>query len=62
MDRHPYKSSKLSYNMIKMYDIITNLKLLNLLEGQRSLTTTYLVRAQTILMETVEDLMVGEDT
>ena len=48
--------------MVDMDDIVADLKLLDFLEGEGSLTTTSLVGAQRVFMEAVEDLMVGKNT
>ena len=59
---HTHQSSKLTNTMIDMHDIVAYLKLLYLLQRQGNLATTGLIRAQIILVETIENLMVGKDT
>ena len=59
---HPHKSTELADTVIHMYHIVTNLKLLDLLQRECHLTTTGLITLQVVLMETVEDLMIGEET
>ena len=59
---HTHQSSKLANTMIDMHDIVAYLKLLYLLQRQGNLATTGLIRAQIILVETIENLMVGKDT
>ena len=58
---HAYQSAELADAVVDMHDIVANLELLNLLQRQCYLAATGLVGAQVILMEAVEDLMVGED-
>ena len=58
---HPHKSTELADTVIHMYHIVTNLKLLDLLQRECHLTTACLVALEIILMETVENLMIGEN-
>ena len=58
---HTHQSTKLTDTMINMHDIVAYLKLLYLLQCQGYLATTRLIRAQIILVETIENLMVGKD-
>ena len=58
---HTHQSTKLTDTMIDMHDIVAYLKLLYLLQRQGYLATTGLIRAQIILVETIEYLMVGKD-
>ena len=61
IDGHSYQSAKLTDAMIHMHHIVAHLELLNLLQRQRHLTTTGLVALEVVLMEAVENLMVGEE-
>ena len=45
-----------------MHHEVANLELLDLLQRERHLTATGLVALQVVLMETVEDLMIGKET
>ena len=47
--------------MIHMHHKVANLKLLDLLQREGHLTTTGLIALEVVLMETVEDLVVGKD-
>ena len=58
--RHAYQSAKLTNAVVYVYYVVAHLKLLNLLERQRHFTRACLVGRQTVLVETVEDLMVSE--
>ena len=58
--RHAYQSTELTDTMIDMHHIVADLELLDLLKCQCHLAGTCLVGAQVVLMETVEDLMVGK--
>ena len=57
-----YKTSESSHTMVDMHHVIANLKLLNLLERQCHLAPMCLITLEVVLMETVEDLMIGEET
>ena len=59
---HPHESTELADTMIHMHHIVANLKLLDLLQRKCHLTTAGLIALQVVLMETVEDLMIGEET
>ena len=59
--RHAYQSTELSHAMIYMHHEVTDLKLLDLLQRECHLTTACLVALEIILMETVENLMIGEN-
>ena len=48
--------------MIDMDHEVADFELLDLLQRERHLTTAGLVALQVVLMETVEDLMIGEET
>ena len=48
--------------MVCMYHIIAKLKLIQLLQTLCYLATSCLVALEVILMETVENLMIGKDT
>ena len=61
LDRHPNQTTELSHTMIDMYHEVANLKLLDLLQREGHLTTAGLVALEVILMETVENLVVGEE-
>ena len=62
IDGHSDQSAKLTDAVIDMYHIVAHLKLLNLLQRQCHLSTSCLIGAQVVLMETVEYLVVGKDT
>ena len=59
---HAHQSCKLTHPMIHMHHVVANLELLDLLQREGHLTTARLVALQVVLMETVEDLVVGKDT
>ena len=61
-DGHPDQSAELTHAVIDMHHEVANLELLDLLQRERHLTTTGLVALQVVLMETVEDLMIGKET
>ena len=60
--RNPYESSELTYSKVYMYDIVTRLHLLQLLHCKCHLTCPCRIAAKAVLMEAVENLMVGEET
>ena len=59
---HTHEPAKLSDAVIHMHDIVAWLHLLQFLHGERHLAGTCGVAAQTVFMEPVEYLMVGEET
>ena len=61
-DRHADKTAELTYAMIDMHHEIANLKLLDLFESKGHLSTAGLVALEVVFVETVENLVVGEDT
>ena len=60
--RHTNKPTEFPNTMIDMHHKVTNLKLLDFFQRESHLATTGLVTLKVILMETVEDLMVSEET
>ena len=60
--RHTNKPTEFSYTMIDMHHKIANLKLLDFFQRESHLATTGLVTLKVVLMETVEYLMVSEET
>ena len=60
-DRHSDESCKLTDTQIHMYDVVARFHLLQFLHRQRHLTVARRIGAEVILMETVENLMVGEE-
>ena len=61
-NRHAHQTAKLTHSMIDMHHEVADLELLDLLQRESHLTTTGLIALQVVLMETVEDLVVGKDT
>ena len=61
-DRHTDETTELTYAMIDMHHEIANLKLLDLFESKGHLSTAGLVALEVVFVETVENLVVGEDT
>ena len=61
LNRHAHQTGKLADAVVDMHDIVTNLKLLYLLQRQGHLAAPGLVRAQVVLVETVEYLVIGKD-
>ena len=59
--RHTHQSAELTYAVIDVDDVVAHLKLLYLLQSQRHLTRTRFVALQVVLMEAVENLMVGKE-
>ena len=57
---HANETTEATDAVIYMNDIVANLELLQFLQRQRHLATTGTVAAQVVLMEAVEDLVVGE--
>ena len=57
-----HQSGKPSYSEVHMHDIITRLHLLQFLQGECHLSRTGSIASQTVLMEAVEYLMIGEQT
>ena len=60
-DRHTHQTTKLTYAVINMHHKVANLKLLNLLQRERHLTTAGLIALEVVFMETVEDLVIGKE-
>ena len=60
-DRHADETAEFSYTVIDMHHKITNLKLLDLLKREGHLSTAGLVALKIVFVETVENLVVGED-
>ena len=58
--RHAHQSAKLADAVVYVYYEIAYLKLLNLLQRKGHLAATCLVALQVVLVETVENLMVGK--
>ena len=58
---HTHQTAKLADAVIHVYHVVTYFKLLYLLECQRHLTRTGLIALEVVLMETVKDLMVGQE-
>ena len=58
---HSHQTSETSHTVVDMHHIIANLELLNLFQCQCHLTPTSLVALQVVLVETVKDLMIGEE-
>ena len=59
---HTHKTGKLAYSVIHMNNVIARFHLLKFLHRECNLTRASLVRPQIVLVETVEYLMVGEET
>ena len=59
---HPNQATELADTMIHMHHIVAYLELLDLLQRECHLTTAGLVALEVVFMETVEDLMIGEET
>ena len=59
--RHTHQSAKLADAKVDMHDKIARIHLLQLFHGERHLARPCCVALQTVLMETVKDLMVGEE-
>ena len=59
---HAHQSAKLAYAVVDVHHVVANLELLYFLQRQRHLAATGFVGAQVVLMEAVENLVVGEDT
>ena len=57
-----HQSGEPSYSEIHMHDIVARLHLLQFLQGKRHLSRTGSIASQTVLMEAVEYLMIGEQT
>ena len=60
-DGHPYQPAELAHAVIDVHHVVAHLKLLNLLQRQRHLAAAGLVALQVVFVETVEDLVVGEE-
>ena len=60
--RNTHQSSKLADSEIHMHDKITRLHLLQFLQGECHLSRASRIASQTVLMEAVEYLMIGEQT
>ena len=60
--RHAHKTTEFTNTMVHMHHIVAYLKLLYLFQCQGSLSTARLIRAKTILMETIENLVVSKHT
>ena len=60
--RHTNKPTEFPNTMIDMHHKVTNLKLLDFFQRESHLATTGLVTLEVVLMETVEYLMVSEET
>ena len=58
---HAHQSAKLAYAVVDVHHVVANLELLYLLQRQRHLAATCLVRTQVVFVETVKHLVVGED-
>ena len=58
--RHPNQSAELTDAVVDVDDVVAYLKLLYLLERQGYLAAAGTVALEVVLMETVEDLMVGK--
>ena len=61
-DRHTNQPAKLANAVVYVNHVVANLKLLYLFQRQSHLASSGLVALQVVLVETVEDLMVGEAT
>ena len=57
-----HKSAELGDAMVDMHDIVAGFDLLQLLETEGELAAAGTVALQVVFVETVEDLMVGEET
>ena len=57
--RDAHESDKLPHSMIDMHHIVARLKLTNLFERERHLGIARVVGTQIVLVETIEDLVVG---
>ena len=57
---HPDETAEAADAMIDMHDVIAHFKLANFLEGEGHLASACLVGAEVVLVEAVENLMVGE--
>ena len=60
-DRHTHQATELSDAVIYMHHKIADFKLLDLLQRECHLTTAGLVALEVVFMETVEDLVIGEE-
>ena len=58
---HTHQTAELADAVIHMHYIVAYLELLDFLQRQRHLATTRLVALEVVLMETVKDLMVGQE-
>ena len=59
--RHTHKTCKTADTVVDMHHVIARFKLLDFLQRQGHLTRAGLVGAEVVLMEAVENLMVGKD-
>ena len=59
-DRNTHQTAKLPDAVIHMHQVVAEFYLLQFLQRQRHLSRTGSIRPQTVLMETVENLMVGK--
>ena len=57
-----HQAAKLSYSMIDVDDVIANGELIQLLERQGDFSATCLIAPEIVLVETIKELMVREET
>ena len=59
--RHTHQTAELTYSVINMHHVITNLELLQFLDRKRHLTVTGTLAAQIVLVKSVKYLMVCKE-
>ena len=60
--RHSDQSAKLSHAVVDVHHVVAHLKLLYLFQRQGHLAAACLVALQVVLVEAVENLVVGKQT
>ena len=61
-DRHPHQTTELTHTVIHVHHVVAHLELLYLLEREGYLTAAGLVALEIVLMEAIENLVVGKQT